>query len=361
MMRILPALAILLLSSGQAGAQSALETSSLDRFWEVHDILQQDREPSDSVWNALWSTPGYALLETRERRRVSLTRAMRVAFRPSLRAEKEAALREGGWVARAVAHLSRVPEHRDTLARFVASMDRNAMDRGAALAQQYLPPGTITRAPMPKMSLVYFLDARGYSERLLIDPLHFLELPNPIDVMAHEFHHYYRSTLPLPHANYGSDLLAWVLSTVESEGIPGLLDKAGVPELSPEAIQKRYKDPLYKEYFTTYRTEYNERSNHRLRQAERVLETVVAHPDSVAVLGRWLHGELPDNGRILGAFMAAAIERQLGRDALNRTVGDPTAFWRLYGEVASRDASLPPGLSGEALRGLAAVDAKYRR
>jgi len=354
-------LLILSLASDTAAAQSSLDTSSLQHFWQVYEILHDDREPSDSIWNALWATPGYALLETRERRRTTLTRAMRLAFRPSLRSEKEAALRENSWLSRAVAHMSRIPEHRDTLSRFVANLDRGAMDRGAALAQRYLPPETVSRAPAPNMSLVYFLDARGYAERLLVDPLHFLELPNPVDVMAHEFHHYYRSTLPLPHRNYGDDLLAWVLSTVETEGIPGLLDKAEVPKLSPEAIRRRYKSPAYQEYFLTYRVEHNERSNHRLRQTERILETIGTHPDSAAVLGPWLHRELPDNGRILGAFMASAIEQRRGRDALNRTVGDPAAFWRLYGEVAARDTALPRGLSARALRTLAALDSTYRR
>ena len=362
-MQRLAALLLLTLSlaSGSATAQTGLDTSSLERFWQVYEMLQTDREPSDRTWDSLWATPGYALLETRERRRAALTRAMRLAFRPSLSAEKVAALRENNWLARAVAHMSRIPEHRDTLSRFVASLDRRAMDRGAALAQRYLPPETVSRAPIPNMSLVYFLDARGYQERLLIDPLYFLELPNPIEVMAHEFHHYYRSTLPLLHRSYGSDLLAWVLSTVESEGIPGLLDKAEVPALSSEAIRGRYRDPAQQKYYLDYRVEYNERSNHRLRQAERVLEVIAAHPDSATTLGPWLHRELPDNGRILGAFMAAAIERQLGRDALNRTVGDPAAFWRLYGEAASRDASLPQGLSPLALRTLAVLDSTYRR
>lgn len=360
-MRTIVVLLILSLASGTTAAQSGLDTSSLQHFWQVYEILHDDREPSDSIWNALWATPGYALLETRERRRTALTQAMRLAFRPSLRSEKEAALREENWLARAVAHMSRIPEHRDTLSRFVASLDRGAMDRGAALAQRYLPPETVSRAPIPNMSLVYFLDARGYQERLLIDPLYFLELPNPIEVMAHEFHHYYRATLPPSHRNYGNDLLAWVLSTVETEGIPGLLDKAVVPELSPDSIRRRYKRPMYQEYFLTYQIEHNERSNHRLRQTERVLETIGAHPDSAAVLGPWLHRELPDNGRILGAFMASAIEQRRGRDALNRTVGDPPAFWRLYGEVAAQDTTLPRGLSARALRTLAVLDSTYRR
>lgn len=72
-MQRLAALLLLTLSlaSGSATAQTGLDTSSLERFWQVYEMLQTDREPSDRTWDSLWATPGYALLETRERRRAA--------------------------------------------------------------------------------------------------------------------------------------------------------------------------------------------------------------------------------------------------------------------------------------------------
>ncbi len=46
------------------------------------------------------------------------------------------------------------------------------------------------------------------------------------------------------------------------------------------------------------------KSNERLEQVEDVLERVAAHPDSSDALGRWVNRALPDNGRIMGAYMA---------------------------------------------------------
>ena len=48
------------------------DVSGLDIFWEAIEILQRDEEPSDSLWDAMWSTPGYALFERFESRRSSL-------------------------------------------------------------------------------------------------------------------------------------------------------------------------------------------------------------------------------------------------------------------------------------------------
>jgi hypothetical protein len=42
--------------------------SSIDLFWQVHDILAADDEPSTALWDSLFASTGYAALEARERR-----------------------------------------------------------------------------------------------------------------------------------------------------------------------------------------------------------------------------------------------------------------------------------------------------
>jgi hypothetical protein len=178
-------------------------------------------------------------------------------------------------------------------------------------------------------------------------------------VLAHEYHHYYRSRIARPQRPYGTDLLACTLSTVESEGLAGMLDKRDVPPMSRAELEARYVDPARRTYFTEYQAEYR-RSNERLRQVEDVLERIAQHPDSAGPLGTWLHRELPDNGRIMGAFMAEIIERQLGRDRLVAVVGDPFAFWRLYNEAALRTNGAARVLSERAMGVVAKVEDRYR-
>lgn len=336
----------------------AFEMAGIDRFWEVHDTLAGGNEPSPALWDSLWSTPGYAMLDQRERRRPALSNAMRYAFNPALKSARDSVLSAGGWTPRALLHLEQVAPLRDSLARFRRQLtERGWIDEGRSLAQRYLPPGTIDSLPPPPVSMLYFLDARGYS-RLLIDPLHFMELRNPVAVLAHEFHHYYNGVLPSRYEDYGDDLLAWVLATTETEGIAGLLDKADIPAMTADQIVATYPDSSARAYWLMYSQEYHE-PGPRLRQVESVLERAGRHRDSTAVLGRWLHGDLPDNGRILGAFMAATIERAFGRDSLVRLVGAPFDFWRAYGGAATRVGDAPAGLSEAALVTLGRVEAEH--
>jgi hypothetical protein len=337
------------------------DASALPIFWEVHDRLRRGEEPPDSLWNVLWSVPGYALLEAKERRRSMLTRGLRLAYLPSQQAAWDSVMRGNpGWLGRVVPHLREVSAERDALVAYERTLASNDLvEQGQRLAQRYLPEGTIRSHPPPEVSFLYFLDARGYPERILLDPLYFMRLRNPVEVLAHEYHHYYRGRIGRPQRPYGSDLLVWTLSTVESEGLAGMLDKRDLPSMSRAELEARYVDPSRRAYFVEYQVEYR-RSNERLRQTEDVLERIAEHPDSAGPLGTWLHRELPDNGRIMGAFMSQVIERQLGRDRLVEVVGDPFAFWRLYNDAARLTNGAARVLSERAMRVLADVEEKYR-
>lgn len=341
----------------RAAPAQPVDTSGLPLFWSVHTTLTADAEPSAAAWDSLWRTPGYAMLDAKERRRAMLTAAIRLAYKPSLRSGADSAMRAGGWVAFVLPHLRRVGEMRDSLRvieQRLASVEY--FDRAKALAQEYLPAGTTSRFAAPPVSLIYFIDARGY-ERVLIDPLHFHLLGDPVIVMGHELHHSYLARVAKSHAPFGDDLLAWALSTTHSEGVAGLIDKRRVPEMTLEELRAAYRSERSYRYFEDYQDDYR-RSNQWLAWTGHVLERVAAHPDSGVVIGRMFHGEIPDNGRIMGAFMAVTIERELGRDALLEVVPDPFAFWARYNDAARRSQGKAFVLSEVAM---AVIDGVARR
>ena len=337
----------------------AFDFSGVDPFWAVHDSLVRDVEPPDSLWDALWSTPGYAVFDAVERRRPALTRGFRLAYMPSLSAEADSVALEPSWVSRIIPHARQISQARDSLASFIEELTSSDWLReGRDLAQRYLPEGTTEQYPPPLVSFFYFLDARGYSERLLLDPLYFMHIRNPVKILSHEFHHYYTSRIEPPLKPFEDDFLAWTLSTTENEGVAGMLDKADVPSMSQAELVRAYPDSSRRAYFAEHQVEYR-KSNERLAQVEDVLERVATHPDSSDALGRWINRELPDNGRIMGAYMAAVIEQVLGRDRLLDVVGDPFAFWRRYNEAAILTNGEARVLSEEAMRMLGEVEAKY--
>lgn len=344
----------------RATAQDILpaEASGISRFWQAQQLLSRDVEPPDSLWNAMWDTPGYRMLHEVERRRPALTTAMRLAFMPSRRTAADSAVRAGGWVARVIPHLRTVVARRDTLVHLAASLaSPEAMMRARSLALEYLPAGEEGRHPAPGVSLLYFIDARGF-ERILLDPAYLMDLHDPIPVLGHELHHYYRNRLARAHRPFGEDMLAWRLSTTETEGIAGLVDKREVPSLPRDSLPGRYRSAAGLAYFQDYQEHYK-RSNQWLAWVDHALSRVDAHPDSALAIGREIDRSLPDNGRIMGAFMATVIERQLGKPELIATVGDPWRFWRSYNVAARRSNGEALVLSARAMRVIDAVEARY--
>ncbi|HJU64101.1 MAG TPA: DUF5700 domain-containing putative Zn-dependent protease [Gemmatimonadaceae bacterium] len=344
-----------------AGAQSRkvdLDWSGVDAFWRVHAVLASDREPSRALWDSLFATPGYALLQERERRRDALVGAFRLAFRPSLRAQLDSAQARADWVAMVLPHLRDVPGRRDSVEKFRGEIERDALfDQARERAQRFLPVGTTARVPAPRVSILYFKDARGY-ERILIDPLYLMRVPDRVELIGHELHHYYRNKVAKNTRPYGNDLLAWAIANVETEGVAGLVDKAAIPTMSDAELERRYRVPSSLDYFRSYRREYA-RSNDWLRFTQGMLERIAAHPDSAAVLGAQLHRELPDNGRAMGAYMATIIIDRLGHDALLAVVGDPFSFWERYNEAARQTGGRALTLSERAMSTIRRVRDSY--
>jgi hypothetical protein len=70
-------LAILAATLPGSGFAQSVDISGLPLFWKVYDHLVLGQEPPPRLLDSLFSTPGYAALEQRERRRARLTEAIR--------------------------------------------------------------------------------------------------------------------------------------------------------------------------------------------------------------------------------------------------------------------------------------------
>ena len=335
-----------------------IDTSGLVHFWRIADMLAEGREPADTVWDAMWSTPGYATLERREGRRALLTTAMRLALDPARATAADSAMASQRWLGAVIPHLRSAARQKDTLHLVEQSLGSPAMFAMAVRrAQAFLPAGTTERLPLPEISLIYFLDARGY-QRILFDPLYLMLLDDPTLVLGHELHHYYGNQLGPETKPFGDDMIAWRLATTETEGIAGLVDKRHVPGMSKAELARRYREPRRLEYFEAYQEDY-ERSNQWLAWVDDILRRVGAHPDSTIALGRILDAALPDNGRIMGAYMAEVIDDQLGRERLLRCVSHPWLFWTTYNEAARQSSGAAFVLSDAAIRAIAEVERRY--
>src|SRR5688500_10553717 len=114
---------VLLLMSGlcsctnieQQSAAPRVDFSGIDVFWSIADRLKTGQEPDKSSWDSLFSTPGYAAIEAREKRRSAITDGIRMAMNPRLAARRDSVLATKAWTARVIRHVHSLADQRQRL------------------------------------------------------------------------------------------------------------------------------------------------------------------------------------------------------------------------------------------------------
>ena len=305
--------------------------SGMDIFWEIFDLLQADREPTEELWDRLFATPGYAVLVKSEFTRDFFISRFRLAFKPSLaeELEKEPGQDKHGFLS----HYLTVRKNPGAIKRqqqLLASGDyhHQVMDR----CLEWLPLKEVDEYP-PVSFVIFQNDARGYSP-VVVDVLAAIELGEFIPLfLAHEFHHWYRNKLlavdwSLLPEEYND--LVWVLDQLHAEGIADHIDKAALMAADhpfargfDQAVEKA---PEYIEFMDT------------------VLGELTGGERQTAEAGRELRNKLPQAGHPVGYYMAREIIKRKGRKALIATVPDTFSFFRQWDGFSSATREWLDGL-----------------
>lgn len=367
MVVLLTAVGVPRAASGQAGVPTTgFDFTGVDAFWPLYTALRRGEEPTAVAWDAIFATPGYAALEARERRRVGLELAMRLAFAPARAVARDSALKTNTFTARATRHLMGIAAAHDSIERFRAVLrGSRVIDVARRRVAAFVPRGLADSVPPPPVALVFFLDdGRGYPTVIVADLLRLARAGPDTGYFAHEFYHSYRRRFTVSYrapesADVGiQELLAYPVE----EGMADQLDKVGYAELNDSAFASYMKRPGAPAYAPEYRANYA-RAKEWMAVVSRTLERAAARPDSATQIARAGRDSLPDSGRPLGAYMARTIDRLRGRDALIRSGGDEYQFW-LYYETTARDAAregvVLPRLSPGALALIRRLAQQYR-
>ncbi len=318
--------------------------TGLDAFWPVQERLTQDKAPSRDQWNRLFDDPGYITLFRNDPtfHEELLREKFSLAYRPSRRTERRRSLREGR--DRLLTHYVLVGERRAEIVDFLRNWSRRDVTGEArAAALRFLPAAPLQTLRDPAVSFIVFKsDARGYS-KVLMDPLACLEWPDPMLLLAHEYHHFFRRKLVGRRHGHPperrSDSLLRLMESVESEGIADLINR---PPLFRPPGPRRATDRTY--------VEWVKQAPELLKVVDSVFSICRAMPEERSWLGDWLMNFLPDGGHQLGFYMARNILRRLGRERLLPCVGNPALFFTTY-QCATRFSHLHlPALSSETVR-----------
>lgn len=335
-MRSLLTLALILCSvyslfagNSEGGANS--DFSGMDQFWKILDTLQKDRKPTQSSWDSLFSTPGYAVLTQSEFSREHFVHYFSLAFMPSKSAEFKEELKKTDWKIRYNKHIAKVPQNREPIQNQRKKLETTPtlIDGSLNLARAYLPKYEIDSSSLPPISFVIFgNDARGYSP-IVIDLLYCVDQEDNLKyLIGHESHHFYRNqmlTFQPPDLDSTDHDIIWVLNQLQAEGIADQIDKrinffeGGYLEHSKWA--QRYKDFLRD-------------SPEIIRKMDELLTAYSEEPSNRQKLAVQLRELIPMSGHPTGYYMASMIIEDRGKKSLIRDIGNPFKFVRLYNEAA---------------------------
>jgi hypothetical protein len=143
--------------------------------------------------------------------------------------------------------------------------------------------------------------------------------------------------------------ILWVVQQVQLEGIGDLINVPvwmKKPSETWSASNKQYVD-------------FYRKSPEIIRAMDGLFSRMQDGQDDRRDLGQQLRRAVPRSGHPTGYFMAETIVAVLGKEALVRTVANPFAFFRLYGEAARKKGGDTPGFSKKTLDLIRSLEKRY--
>jgi hypothetical protein len=343
----------LLAAPARADLQPVFDTSALDAFWPIVEILEQDLDPPVEMWDALFESPAHRVLVDEGMTPVYFERLLALVFRPSLRASRETA-RSDPQSAAAIEHFVQTWEQRERVDRAARELARRGLSDALLTELRQLLPAELPDG-RPNVALVVWANAGRGGDPILVDPLSIATWDVPAYI-AHEMHHRYRDRLlAYDRTKVQTDdraIVTW-LEALQAEGIADQIDKhRWIEGTAP---------------IDAARQNYVRRYQHAL---EHIADEVSALDASLTSwnaagsegerrrAGDGLGQELELGGHPLGYSMTRTILDTFGKDRLLASIGNPFAFARTYDEAARRAGRARP-LSDEAMAALQALEKKY--
>ena len=296
--------------------------SSINIFWSIVDELKINKEPSEDLWNKLFSTPGYSVLTISEFSKDFFKEKFRQAF-SSRYSAKYLEEMKNPRAAYYLNHYKKVFEKKSELQQQINKLKSSNLNKQVLdIVLNYLPMNSAD--VYPDVAFIIFAnDGRGYNP-IVIDLYATIDW-DYITFLAHEYHHWYRNrfyAIDYSIIHKEDKPLFEILSQLEAEGIADQIDKKNWFQES----SKNRREELYINLVSDSPSIINKMNS--------ILEEISDNRYAIEVLGEKLKSVVPLSGHPTGYFMAKTILDALGRSELIKTVGNPFSFIKQYNNAA---------------------------
>ncbi|MBN2417136.1 hypothetical protein JXO52_14965 [bacterium] len=364
---------------GQEPLNPNFDISSVREFWKILAILEADREPTETQWDALFNSAGHKSLG-REITGSFLIPYLKAAYQPSsqhlrgelLEAGEKATHRWYQQFPRSeLNELAWTQENRDLVMDKMNSFQTYPYTRYAVdAALDYLPEEEASDPPL--VTFVIFNDSRGYDPVVMSLNLLAREEAELTDAMlvklkqagfgrhtphvlyfGHEFFHYFRDKKKetrFPEQNDDRYPIVWLMDQIENEGIADLIN-----------VKQLYwgeNAPLAGSVKAVKEAKDREHAEEEVRVFFALLKGIADHPEWTYGLGRQAQKVITRSGHVAGFYMANVILEECGKEDLIAVCRNPFRFFLLYEKAASRDGTAPR-IPEEGLRLIEKLDKEY--
>lgn len=325
------------------------EFSGIDQFWEIVNILEANREPSNSDWNKLFNTPGYRILTNGEFTKEFFMHNFRLVFMPKEKSNLEKALSEQQNIIH-LKHYIKIKDNKELIREKQKKLQRNREHRSALKKTlEFLPQRRSSSEP-PVSFVIFENNGRG-SSPIVVDLAATLEW-DFVSFLAHEYHHWYRNRqlqIDLSKVSPQETNLVNALSLIEAEGIADMVDKKDW-YTKPSSSISNYARIFLQDV---------QRTPSIIFYIDQALTQISKNPNETAIIGDKIFNVLPQRGHTTGYFMARLILEEYGTRKLTRTVGNPFEFLLLYSNAARKSGGIYPAFSDTSVKYIMELNQKY--
>lgn len=334
---------------------NGIDLLAIERFWKVTHYLEDNVEPPEEAWGAMFFTPGYARLLDTGLDIDAYRKNMSKVFMPILARQLDDTRIDK--LDTNIRYFLNIRDHESRYRSYSKHLGESpVLERAIALVRELFPKGFVDNFPQPQVAFVFHPMQPDYGLPIVADLVYAHQEGNLLNYqLGHHAHHYYREKLlAFNWPEIGPDELdlVWAIDRIQAEGLANRINERYIlfgngPQVDTDRSIEWQIQLLRVPKF--------------IPVLDSLLVEMASYPEQRKLLGAQIKARLPMEGHAVGYFMSKVIAEFFTEAGLTRQVGNPFGFMITYNMVAKSRSNKNPALSEEAEKYLRNLERRYVR